>query len=235
MSAAPAPRLPWTRGSDRAGEAMTESAAASPSPDKRRGGIRQLQREFTRSRLTEAAVQLFSSAGYIATTIDDITAAAGTTRATFYLHFKSKAEVALEVSRRLGEEYQPVYAALGELVQRPTAETVRAWLDSTLGTWERTQHASVALNQAALLEPAVEEERLASFERDIDQLAGALRRSGRWQPEEARVRAVLMLTQLEQLFVRWAAHGWDVDRAEILSVLSQMWCAALDVGPGAST
>src|SRR5690349_24356878 len=120
-----APRLPWGTGRDRAGETMTEPAAASPGPVKGRGGIRQMQREFTRSRLTEAAVQLFSSAGYIATTIDDITAAAGTTRATFYLHFKSKAEVALEVSRRLGEEYQPVYAALGELVQRPTAETVR--------------------------------------------------------------------------------------------------------------
>jgi AcrR family transcriptional regulator len=214
---------------------MTEPAAASPGPEKARGGIRQMQREFTRSRLAEAAVEQFSSAGYVATTIDDITAAAGTTRATFYLHFKSKAEVALEVSRRLGEDYQPLYAALEDIVQSPSAESVRAWLDSTLATWERTQQASVALNQAALLEPVVEEERLASFERDIDRLAAALQRSGRWEAAPARVRAVLMFTQLEQLFVRWAAHGWDVDRAEILSVLSQMWCAALDVGPGAST
>lgn len=208
---------------------MTETAAEGPSPERGRGGIRQLQREFTRTRLADAAVELFSSTGYVATTIDDITAAAGTTRATFYLHFKSKAEVVLEVLHRLDEEYGPVFGGLSDVVERPDAQRVRDWLASTLDTWERTRHASAAVSQAALLEPSVGERRLAAFEHDIDQLTKALVKSGRWDAPAARVRAVLLLSQLEQLFLRWSMHGWDVDRSELLAVLSEMWCAALGV------
>jgi AcrR family transcriptional regulator len=205
---------------------MTESASATTS--QKVVGVRQLHRELTRERLAEAAVELFSSAGYLSTTIDDITAAAGTTRATFYLHFKSKAELALELSRRLGDEYRPVFAAMHELLMtRPDRDGIRAWLDTTLNTWERNQRASAALSEAALLEPAVEKERSATFERDINQLAQALQKSGRWTTDDARARAVLVMAQLEQLFMRWSVHGWDVDRDAVLTVLTDMWTAAL--------
>ena len=168
------------REDERVGGTMVGAAAADPSPSRARGGVRQLHRELTRARLADAAVELFCSAGYVATTIDDITAAAGTTRATFYLHFKSKAEIVLEVLQRLDEEYAPVFAALATVAERPDAAGIRSWLESTLATWERTQHASAAVSQAALLEPTLQERRLAAFERDIEQLSAALQRSGRW-------------------------------------------------------
>ena len=206
---------------------MGESAAEAATSGRSRGGVRQLHRELTRARLTGAAVELFASAGYVATTIDDITAAAGTTRATFYLHFKSKAEVVLEVLRQLGEEYDPIYVALAEVAERPQASGITSWLASTLETWERTRHASTVVSEAALVEPAVQQVRLESFERDIERLSAALRRSGRWDEGGARVRAVLLFSQLEQLFLRWSLHGWDIDRAAVLDVLSDMWCAAL--------
>ncbi|MGW3472412.1 TetR/AcrR family transcriptional regulator [Saccharopolyspora sp. NPDC000995] len=195
---------------------------------KRRGTVRQLHRELTRSRLAEAAVECFSSSGYVATTIDDITAAAGTTRATFYLHFKSKADVVIEALRRLDAEYEPVYAALVELAEAPTREKVRAWLEGTVQVWERTGAASAAATEAALLEPAVRERQQVSFERDIELLGAALQKSGRWSPGEARARAIVLFSQLQQLFLRWSMHhGWDVDRGEIVSVLALMWSAAL--------
>ena len=205
---------------------MTESASAVPAPRKR-VGVRQLHRELTRERLADAAVELFSSAGYLSTTIDDITAAAGTTRATFYLHFKSKAELALELSRRLSEEYQPVFAAMHDLVLRADRDGIRAWLDTTLNTWEQNRRASTALSEAALLEPSVEKERRTTFERDIHQLAEALQKAGQWSKDDARARAVLVMAQLEQLFMRWSLHGWDVDRDAVLAVLTDMWSAAL--------
>src|SRR6478609_6866480 len=52
--------------------------------------LRVLQKEQTRQRLLDTALELFESKGYSATTIDDIAVAAGTTRVTFYAHFASR-------------------------------------------------------------------------------------------------------------------------------------------------
>lgn len=49
----------------------------------------------TRQRLIEAAFELFESQGFAATSVDDITARAGTGRSTFFRHFRSKEDVVL--------------------------------------------------------------------------------------------------------------------------------------------
>ena len=52
--------------------------------------LREQHRVFTRERLIQGALEVFAHKGYVAATIDDIVAAAGASRATFYLHFHSK-------------------------------------------------------------------------------------------------------------------------------------------------
>lgn len=190
---------------------------------------RQARRDQTRSRLAEAAVDCFSLTGYVATSIEDITAAAGTTRATFYRHFKSKADVLMEVLRRLDEEYEPVYLALFELAEEPSRRRIEEWLDGTLRVWERTRVASAAVTEAALLDDVVRERQQTSFERDIGLLSAALQKGGRWSTDQANARAALLFGQLQQMFLRWALHGWDLDRSETVAVLTSMWTAALDV------
>jgi AcrR family transcriptional regulator len=51
------------------------------------------QDSATRSRLLDAAKQVLEERGYAATTVADITAAAGVSRATFYVYFASKEDV----------------------------------------------------------------------------------------------------------------------------------------------
>ena len=53
---------------------------------------------MTRRRLIAAAEETFLSAGFISTTVDDITAAAGVSRATFYLHFANKGAILREIA-----------------------------------------------------------------------------------------------------------------------------------------
>jgi len=69
----------------------------------------------TRATLLKAALSVFSSKGYAATTLDDIAAAAKVTRGAIYWHFKSKADL----YNTLVEEFSARGAAV---VQQAVAE-----------------------------------------------------------------------------------------------------------------
>jgi AcrR family transcriptional regulator len=60
-------------------------------------------RDERRQSLIDAAKDLFSDKGYHATTVDDITRAAGVAKGTFYLYFGEKREVYYEVIRSFME------------------------------------------------------------------------------------------------------------------------------------
>ncbi len=55
------------------------------------------QREETRARILEAALEVFASRGYHATSVSDLVEAADVARGTFYLHFESKQAVFLDL------------------------------------------------------------------------------------------------------------------------------------------
>ena len=57
----------------------------------------------TRDKLLSAAESLFVQKGYTATTVDQICAAAGTTKGAFFHHFKGKEEMALVTIDRFTE------------------------------------------------------------------------------------------------------------------------------------
>jgi AcrR family transcriptional regulator len=57
------------------------------------------QRKATRSKLIEAAQQLFSTSGYEHATVDDISHAAGYSKGAYYFHFSTKDDILLELLR----------------------------------------------------------------------------------------------------------------------------------------
>ncbi|WP_329379325.1 TetR family transcriptional regulator [Streptomyces sp. NBC_01716] len=64
----------------------------SDAPESAAGGRAAAQRLKMRRELSAAAMELFSTKGYEATTVDEIAAAAGVARRTFFRHFRSKEE-----------------------------------------------------------------------------------------------------------------------------------------------
>lgn len=62
------------------------------------------KREQRRQSLVDTARNLFVQYGYEGTTIDQIAEAADVAKVTFYYHFKSKEELALEIKRQCHEE-----------------------------------------------------------------------------------------------------------------------------------
>lgn len=63
--------------------------------DQQRDGLRERKRRDTLQRIAQTGLELFVSKGYEQTTLDDIAAAAGISRRTFFHYFKSKDEILL--------------------------------------------------------------------------------------------------------------------------------------------
>lgn len=88
-----------------------ERAADDTALTSDNGGTRRLLgRDERRSQIQRAAASAFAREGFVATSIDDVAAEAGITRAIVYRHFDSKEAlyraVLEHVSARLGEEFK---------------------------------------------------------------------------------------------------------------------------------
>ena len=59
-------------------------------------------KEYTRQRILNAAIEIFSEKGYHGTAVDDIVKASHTSKGSFYFHFPSKQEIFFSLIDRFG-------------------------------------------------------------------------------------------------------------------------------------
>jgi TetR/AcrR family transcriptional regulator, transcriptional repressor for nem operon len=84
---------------------------------------------LTRNSLLDAALKVIRSKGYSATTVDDICAAAGVTKGSFFHHFANKEELAIEATRYWNELTGGLFAnAPYQQVEDPR-ERILAYID----------------------------------------------------------------------------------------------------------
>jgi AcrR family transcriptional regulator len=188
--------------------------------------LRDEQKRLTRRRLIEGALAAFERKGYAATTIDDIVAEASASRATFYLHFKSKSDVVLVMARTLGTRWRELYRELtsGERLSR---KELYDWLDAMAGHYLTNRATVAALDQAAAVEPEVASVRLANQQESMAVVAESIRRWYGGDEEDARIRAALLLAQMDRFFDLWIVHGLEFDRARAIGTLTDLWVSAL--------
>src|ERR1700761_5630461 len=156
--------------------AQPQPVPASGRREQPRGRLRAAQREFTRARIVEAAIEVFAEKGYARTTVDDIASRAGSTRATFYLHFRAKSEILTDLMARSEEHYHRIYQQLSAVVaEPPTLPGVRTWLSLAMSEWRSIGRLSRPVHEAAAIEPEVSELNSARYNAQITELAQALR------------------------------------------------------------
>lgn len=107
-------------------------------------GRREEQREETRAQLFDAAVGLLAERPYEEITVEEICAAAGVGRATFFRHYQAKVGLLREFNRRLTHSIE---AAIAD--REPLSATDCFWIvqQRIAETW---QHASPGLLAMAL-------------------------------------------------------------------------------------
>lgn len=88
--------------------------------------LRQAQRDLTRSRIKNAARDLFYDKHYDTTTMEEIAEAAGLRRSTLYLHYKDKAEILVDIIVEYTPKARDVLATLPG--PKPSLEVVHTWV-----------------------------------------------------------------------------------------------------------
>jgi AcrR family transcriptional regulator len=189
--------------------------------------MRAAQREFTRTRLTEAAIEVFAEKGYARTTVDDIAERAGSTRATFYLHFKTKSDLLSELINRGERHFHQIYQGLSPIAQRPTLAGVRMWLSMAMTEWKVVAPVSRPVHEAASIEPEVNDILAARNSGQIAELAAALRGGApSLSAADAEVYASILLAPLAyyfQLFLR----GRPFNERRVLDAMAAAWMAIM--------
>ncbi|WP_164737383.1 TetR/AcrR family transcriptional regulator [Georgenia sp. SYP-B2076] len=187
------------------------------------------QKRATRAALIAAARELFTRQGYTATSAEAIARAAGVSRATFYLHFRSKAEVVIELMKTLEPEVSGAYVALDQL-PNPSHDDVVAWLEAHAGLWRTYGMEFAAMEQALANEPAVADQWFALHRRTQELMANLVSRAP--EPERALVRAHLMslMMSVDRSFYFMLIRGHDEDYADVVHVLADQWVALLRRG-----
>jgi AcrR family transcriptional regulator len=188
--------------------------------------LRDEQKRLTRRRLIEGALAAFERKGYAATTIDDIVAEANASRATFYLHFKRKADVLLAVAAARGRRWRELYTELTS-GGRLTRDKLYAWLDSMVENYETNRASLDATSQAIAVEPDIAKVNLANTEESISVMAESIQRWYGADPEDARVRAALLLAQMDRFFHLWIIRGMPFDRERAVGALTDQWLSVL--------
>jgi AcrR family transcriptional regulator len=204
---------------------QTKGEGASRSP------LRDRQRVFTKEQLLAAAIEVFAQSSYATATVEDIAKGAGTSRPTFYQHFRSKADIAVELVTWLMDEVQPLHQ---ELYATPelTWATLRQWLGESIDTWQRVRIQASVVRQAAVLDPNVSSLLAGHAVVLSDALAEFVRsRNPGLHRESARIQATLLLTQFDAALEALRLVGIAVRGDRTLDALADSWWPVLSGVP----
>jgi AcrR family transcriptional regulator len=203
------------------------SPVAGPLP------IREQQRAFTTRKLIEAARQLFAEQGYLDTTVDDIACTAGASRATFYLHFKSKAELMATLigdSEASGVETYHVLDGILADDGPQLPKRLHAWLADWLELWSGQAKAAHAVQQATMLEPEVEQRHLDHSQALIGGLERYLERVPPAEGRDARDRLLILELMTQRAFALAGRSLLPIADDRLLDILTGLWLQVLVPG-----
>jgi len=198
-------------------------------PAARRGSLREEQKRLTRNKIVETARSLFETEGYSAVRVDDIVAAVGCSRATFYLHFTSKSEVLRAIANEgTLTSVREFYADLDRVLTTGSRAAFEEWMTRAIYWFLTNKDMLPAWDEATALEPefrAVAREGIMTL---ADSMPAYLARWPEQRRDEARLRIELLVAQLERFFTRWAMQGViDVTAEKAATVLTDVWFPAL--------
>lgn len=156
------------------------------TPKKYDTPLRQAQRDLTRSRIKNAARNLFYEKHYDTTTMEEIAEAAGLRRSTLYLHYKDKSEILVDIIVEYTPKAKEVLATLPG--PTPSLESLHNWV-KRVAKFVAKERAPLSIIQ----ETRVRSRDAAEFDKVINELLRAMGANNAIFEEVVRAEADAML------------------------------------------
>jgi AcrR family transcriptional regulator len=181
-----------------------------------------------------AARDVFLERGYATTTVEHIIERANSSRATFYAHFHSKADIISVLIESIGPEINDSYRQLEQAILAGSRDELRAWFDFVIDWSDRFGWLRLVVDQAYAAEP----EQRGKGRSLVASLADLMPRYlASWPAHaqaEARQRVLLLSVHLNGLFEQSpAGEMGPAERALNAELLTNIWFDVLRPGSSA--
>lgn len=172
---------------------------------------RQQQKAETARRIFEAALELFTEQGFAATTVEQITQAAGVAKGTFFTHFASKEAVLEHIGRVQMDRLRAFFDADPSFAQRPARERLHAVL-RTLAAGVEGQPAQMrALTTELLMRQSlfdIDRQGIGELDALLEEIVAAGQARGELRTGESARRLATMVRGAYFLaFMEWVQTG----------------------------
>jgi AcrR family transcriptional regulator len=177
-----------------------------------------MDRTQRRQQILEHARDVFAKRGYHASKVEDIVAAAGVARGTFYLYFDDKRAIFEEIVDRLlmrfGIAIVRIDPKLGvdEQVRELLRRIIRTLIEERVTT-------KILLEGAMGVDPAFDRKIHSFFEQMRTFLEESLKEGqelGIVVKGSPRMQATFVLGALKEILTQVVVHGWDDEEAVIV-------------------
>lgn len=190
---------------------VTETESTAPKLT-----MRDRHRILTRDHILTASLEAFAERGYVAVTIDDIVRRAGIGRATFYLHFDSKAAVLRELRNTRMTVWSQQDAPRGGKAGRPS---IRAFFEKVVDFYTSAPELYMALHQARAADPEFAAAHRATMEANVTEWIEADAMPGATE-DQIRLAIAMMYTMVDSFMHLWLVDQWPLDREAAIEAMT---------------
>jgi AcrR family transcriptional regulator len=190
--------------------------------------IRDAQKQMTRERLLESALELFREHSFHAVTINQIMKRAHANRATFYLHFRNKLDIAWELARQQsGARHTQLFHELDALSD-PHLGQIRDWVERRIALSRANQTLIHVIAEAITSEPQFAAEYCSYLGRVADRILGnTLGRLADGRRDIARSKFIQLIIMMDRYVLHTEHHRLDCFGASAVDAIAEMLWEAL--------
>lgn len=183
-----------------------------------------------RQQILQNARDVFAKHGYHAAKIDDIVAAAGVARGTFYLYFEDKRAIFEEiVDLTFGRLGQSIMRVDTENPNRTVPEQIKDNIRAIVHTLlEDPATTKILLSDAVGLDPAFDKKLISFYEETTRMLESSLedgQERGLVAPGDTRMFAIMTLGAMKEILYQVTMRGLDYPEDRIVEQIYGFLCS----------